>query len=156
MGGAKFEIKSCNIIRNTQDDLNSEGTIYTNGILTIDDSCIIENNAKYIFNQGSSSYTITLSNCTVDSTSNNGYLTIKNAVTKSFILALKHMSTQNCHSIYDAVGTLAPIIQSPSKKQIYFCSCERFLYHCPQGNFFSSTFVLIFNFIHLHSFGDPW
>jgi hypothetical protein len=66
--GAKYEIKSCNIIRNTQGTLGSEGTICTQGNTFIDDSCILENNANYIFYVSSSSYTITLTNCTVDKT----------------------------------------------------------------------------------------
>jgi hypothetical protein len=73
-GSVTYEIKSCNILRNRQFNLNSSGTIYTIAPLTIYDSCILENSANCIFYQ-SSSYTITLSNCTVDSTSNNGYLT---------------------------------------------------------------------------------
>jgi hypothetical protein len=149
--GANYEIKSCNILRNTQDDLGTQGTISTIGNLMIEDSCILENKANNIFHQSNSNYRITISNCTVDSISNNGYLTIQNTVTKSFILALNHMSTENCHSKYDSAGTLTP---PSSKKQIH-CSCEIFLYHCPQGDFFSSTFVLIFNFIHLYSSSDP-
>jgi hypothetical protein len=84
---AKYNIKSCNILRNTQSS-TSEGTIYTRGNTMIEDSCILENEATCIFYVSSSSYTITISNCTVDSTSNNGYLTIKNTVTQSFILGL--------------------------------------------------------------------
>jgi hypothetical protein len=122
--GAKYEIKSCNILRNTQSTLDTEGTLCTHGYLTIEDSCILENKANRIFHQGSS-YAISLSNCTVDSTSNNGCLTIKNTVTKGFILALNHMSTQNCHSEYDSAGTLTPIIHTPSSSnnQIRLCTC---------------------------------
>jgi hypothetical protein len=148
--GAKYEIKSCNILRNTKVTLGSEGTIFTYGNTNIEDSCILENNATYIFRQASSSYTITLSNCTVDSTSNNGFLTTKNTVTKSFILALNHISTENYHSGYDSAGYLTPIIQSPSpsKKQIQCCTCGKFLYQPRLTDFFSLTSVFIFNFIH--------
>jgi uncharacterized protein YgiB involved in biofilm formation len=85
-------------------------------------SCILENNANTIFYQASS-YTITVSNCTVDRTSNNGCLTIQNTATKSFIFALNHMSTQNCHSEYDSAVTPTLFIQSPSssKKRIRLC-----------------------------------
>jgi hypothetical protein len=132
--GAKYEIKSCNILRNTQGSLDSEGTIYAYGNLKIEDSCILENEATYVFRQYSS-YPITLSNCTVDSTSNNGYLATQNTITKSFIHALNHMSTQNCHSEYDSVGTLTPIIQL-SKKQMHCCTCGKLFYQCSHGNFF--------------------
>jgi hypothetical protein len=49
MGGANHEIKSCNILRNTQVSLSSGGTIYTSGNLMVYDSCILENKADYIF-----------------------------------------------------------------------------------------------------------
>jgi hypothetical protein len=147
---AKYEIKSCNILRNTQSS-SSYGTICTYGKLMIEYSCILGNTANYIFYI--ESYTITLSNCTVDSTSNNGYLTTQNTVTKSFILALNHMSTRNCNSEYDSVGTLAPIIQtpSPSKRQIHLCTCGIMFYH-PQGSIGAFASILVFNFIHSGSY----
>jgi hypothetical protein len=148
-GGAKYEIERCNILRNTQPIGNVQGTVYTGGILTIDDSCILENKATNIFFQ-ESSYTITLSNCTVDLTSNNGYFTIKNTVTKNFILVLNHMSTQNCHSEYDSAGTLTPIIQTPSssEKQIICYAGKEFLLHIPLRDFVTLISILIFNFIY--------
>ena len=156
MTGSNYEIKSCNILRNTQGTLGTQGTIATWGNLMIEDSCILENKATNIFFQGNTNYRTTISNCTVDKTTNNGYLTTRNIVTKSFIHALNHMSTRNCHSEYDSAGNLTPNIQTPSssKKQIHCYTGERFLCQCPQGNFFSSAFVLIFNFIHIYSSND--
>jgi len=148
--GGEYEIKSCNILRNSEPTVNSRGTITTRGNLKIMDSCILGNKANYIFYQ-ESSYTITLSNCTVDSTSNNGYLTIQNTVTKSFILALNHMSTQNCHSGYDSVGTLTPIIQTPSpspsssKKRIHCYTGHRILFLIRKEDIISLISILIFN-----------
>jgi hypothetical protein len=125
--GANYEMKSCNILRNTQGTLGSQGTIATWGNMEIQDSCILENKATYIFYQGNTNYRTTISNCTVDSTSNNGYMTTKNTVTKSFLHALNHMSTQNCHSGYDSAGTLTPIVQTPSssKKRLHLCTCSQ-------------------------------
>jgi hypothetical protein len=156
-GGSKQEIKSCNILRNTQSYLDSRGTIDTYGYLTIEDSCILENKANRIFHQYGS-YTITLSNCTVDSSSNNGYLTTKNTVTKSFILALNHMSTGNCHSKYDSAGYLTPIIQSlsSSKKQRLCFTCKIFFHQCQLSDLFSLTSVFIFLFIHPYASCDLW
>jgi hypothetical protein len=116
--GAKHEMKCCNILRNIQVS-SSYGIIYGPGNWKIEDSCILENTATYIFYVISS--TLTLSNCTVDKTTNNGYLTIQNTVTKSFILGLNHMSTQNCNSEYDSAGTLtaAPYVSHSTK--ILFC-----------------------------------
>jgi hypothetical protein len=144
---ASFEIKSCNIIRNTQVTLGTEGTITTAGDLFVEDSCILGNKANRIFHQDNSNYKIFISNNTVDSTSNNGYFIIRDTVTKSFILALNHMSTRNCHSEYDYAGTLTPIIQSlSSKNQMLYCSCERLFSHFPQVNFVSLSSVFISNF----------
>jgi hypothetical protein len=141
-GNAKYEIKSCNILRNPQNELGTQGTIYANGNLMIEDSCIIANTATYIFYQ-SSSYTITLSNCTVDSTSNNRNLNIQNTVTKSFIHALKHMSNLICYAEYDSIGTLTPIIQTPSssKKQKVYYSCEKLFIQSPLSIFFLLTCI---------------
>jgi hypothetical protein len=118
-GNSKYEIKSCNILRNTQPS-SSYGVISSWGNSIIQDCCILENTATYIFYVYSSSYTITLSNCTVDKTTKNGNVVTQKTATKSFILALNHMSTLNCASDYDSAGILTPVIQLPSssKKQI--------------------------------------
>jgi hypothetical protein len=131
----------------------TNGTIYTRGYITIMDSCILENKAGRVFYATSSSYTFTISNCTVDSTSNNECLTIQSTVTKSFILALNHISTQNCHSKYDSAGTLTPIIQSPSlsKKQMHCYTGERYFLLPPQRDFVLLSSVFLFNFIHTGS-----
>jgi hypothetical protein len=149
--GAKYEIKSCNIIRNAQ-VTSTQGTIYVSGDMMIEDSCILENNATCIFFQASS-YTITLSNCTVDSTSKTGSFVTQNTVTKGFILALNHMSTQNCNSEYDFAGTLTPIIQTPSssKKQRLCYTYGKFLYQCQLFDFVSFISIFIFNLIHPYS-----
>jgi hypothetical protein len=146
-GGAKYEIKSCNIIRNTQGTLDTQGTIYTQGNTFIDDSCILENNANYIFYVSYSSYTIILTNCTVDKMTRSGNLIIKNTVTKSFILALNHLSTRICHSEYDAAGTLTPVIQSSIKQKLCY-TFRKYFYQPYLGDFVSLMWVFIFNFIH--------
>jgi hypothetical protein len=155
-GGANYEINNCNILRNTQGYHGTDGTFCTYGNLMIKDSCILENIAYYIFRQYSS-YTITLSSCTIDSTSNDGRLTTENTVTKSFILALNHMFTRNCYSEYDAIGMLTPIKQSPSstRKQIQLCTCGKCFCRCQLGDFFSLHSIFIFNFIHLGASNYP-
>jgi hypothetical protein len=141
-GGAKYEIKSCNILRNTQSS-SSQGIIATWGNTNIEYSCILENNAYYIFYQGNSNYRITLSNCTADGTSNNGYLTIQKTVTKSFILALNHMSTQHCYSEYDSAGTITHImpLSSSLKKQMLRYSCNEFFSQFSLRDFFLLTSI---------------
>jgi hypothetical protein len=141
--GAKYEIDCCNIIRNTQGSLSTWGAIFLSGNLVIKDSCILENTANNIF-YGSSSPVFTLSNCTVDKTSNNGYLTIQNTVFKSFILGLHHISTRNCYSEFDSIGYLSaiPYVSHPINKVIT-CHCQARI-----SDFFSFICLFVFTFIH--------
>jgi hypothetical protein len=143
--GKKYEIKHCNILRNRQVS-NKQGIIYSSGDMIIEDSCILENIGSCIFYQADSSYTITLSNCTVDLTTNNGYLTTQKTVSKSFIHGLHHMSTQNCHSEYDSAGTLTAIPYiSPSTKKAFRCTCH---YQARISDFISLIWVFVITFIH--------
>jgi hypothetical protein len=152
-GTANHEVKSCNILRNTQGNLDSDGLFSASSNVFIEDSCILENKATYIFYQENSAYRFTVLNCTIDSTSNNGYLTIRNTFTKSFIHALNHMSTQNCHSEYDAVGALIPITPTPSsKKQICCYTCGNSFYQSELRYLISIIRVFLFNFIHLNAY----
>jgi hypothetical protein len=140
----KHEIKCCNFLRNTQVSLDSEGTIYLGGNLMIEDCCILENKATYTFYTYITSDAVTLSNCTVDKTTINGRLVMQNTITKSFIFALNHMSTERCLAEFDSVGTLTPIIQQPSSsKKIIHCSCKPHL-----SIFVSLIGIFMFNFIH--------
>jgi hypothetical protein len=153
--GAKYEFKSCNVLRNTQGNFGSNGAFLTNGNVLIEDSCILENIGTYIFS-ADYSYTITFTNCTVDKTTRSGSLIIQNTVTKSFIHALNHMSTRNCHSEYDSAGYLTPVIQtpSPSKKQKHLCTCGNLFYQSRISDFVSLLCVFLFNFIHLDTYID--
>jgi hypothetical protein len=146
-GGSNLEIKCCNIIRNTQGAPSQWGTLYIGGNMMIEDSCIRENTATYIFYSETGS--ITLSNCTVDKTGKTGSLIIQNTVTKSFIHTLDHMSIQNCHIEYVAIGTLT------SNKQIYCNTCKKLLYQYQLSDIVSLHNILIFNFIHPYASGDP-
>jgi hypothetical protein len=153
---AKYEIKYCNILRNTQGYLNSFGLIYAPGNLIIENSCILENDANYIFYFWSS-HVITLSNCTIDKTTSNGNLNIQNTITKSFILGLHHISTQNCYSEYDSIGilTAVPCVSRPTKKVYCYCYTSKInQYQATLSDFLSSTLLFIFMFIHSKPIGD--
>jgi hypothetical protein len=147
---SKSEIKSCNIIRNTQ-IFSSWGTIAICTEVVIEDCCILENKANYIFFKACYSgciINVTITNCTIDSTSNNLNLTIQNTVTKSFIHALNHMNNLICYAEYDVVGTLTPITPPPSsfKKQRQ-CTCMKIFYQCQLSDFISLHRIFIFNII---------
>jgi hypothetical protein len=155
---SKIEMKSCNILRNTQGNLGSIGIFYTNGNIIFEDSCILENNANIIFYVEYSYSILTLANCTVDKTTSYGSFIIQNTVTKSFIHALNHMSTRNCYAEYDSAGTLTPNLQSPSpsKKQRSNCTCNN-LFQLPLLREVALLFsILLFNFIHLVASFDIW
>jgi hypothetical protein len=138
---SKLEIKCCNVLRNTQSS-GSWGLFFAGGNMTIDDSCIIENNAPLYFEVYSPN-SITLSNCTIDKTTKYGTygtLIIRKTVTKSFILTLNHMSTENCHSEYT-------FSISPSNKKEINCSCPN-NYYILRISDFILNWVFIFTFIH--------
>jgi predicted outer membrane repeat protein len=148
---AKFEIKSCNILRNSQ--VSSDYAIISpEGNLMIEDSCILGNTATYIFHAGSGK--ITLSNCTINKTTSVGSFTIQNTATKSFIHALNHISTQNCFVEYDAIGALTPIIPPSPSKQIQCNTCKKLLCQIQLIDIVSLHNILIFNFIHPYSSDD--
>jgi hypothetical protein len=142
--GAKYEMKCCNILRNTQVS-SSWGIIHTNGNMIIEDSCILENEATSIF-YVDPPHTLTLSNCTVDKTTKaGGSFTIVSTVTKSFIHGLNHLSTQNCHSGYDSLGTLTaiPYVPHSTKKELCYCfTIKVYHYHSIISDFFSSVWLL--------------
>jgi hypothetical protein len=142
---AKAEMKYCNVIRNLQVISDSFATIrfYGNSIVT--DSCILLNNATYTF-YSSSSYTITVSNCTMDSTKYQNNVVFTNTAIKSFIHALNHISTKNCYSEYDSAGILT-VLSIPTNKA-FRCSCN-----CQSriGDLFSLTYLFIITFIYSES-----
>jgi hypothetical protein len=151
---AQYEIKYCNIIRNIENSGNG-GTIRVDGNMLIEGSCILENRASYNFRADSTSYTLTLSNCTVDKTTSYQKLVMQNTITKSFILGLNHMSTQNCNVGYDSVGylTAVPYVSQPTKK----ISCYTHNGNNDRiriGDFFSLNCVFMVTFIHPHPSGD--
>jgi hypothetical protein len=143
---ALYEIKSCNILRNTQGSLGTDGLIHISGNVMVDDSCILENKATYIFYVTSSSYAVILSNCYADSTSCNQNLFILTTVTKGFIHGLQHISTQNCHSEYDSAGTLTVIPYVSHANKLFCYTCNQ--HQVKISDFFSLIWVFIVTFIH--------
>jgi hypothetical protein len=140
----KTEMKCCNVLRNTQ-DTSTYGTLRFDGDTMIKDSCILMNTATYIF-WAYSSYVITVSNCTVDSTTHVNSLVLTNTITKSFIHALNHISTQNCASEYDSAGTLTAITSPTNKKEFrYTCNYN---FQARIGDLFSLTYLFMVTFIH--------
>ena len=133
--------------------ITSYGTIYTTGILNVEDSCTLENTVSTIFYSSSSSYPIALKNCTVDKATNNGYLTTQNTIPKSFILGLNHMSTKNCNAKYDSAGFLTPILFVPDPTTKLFCYKCKNHYQRRISALFSIVWMILVTFIHPNPFG---
>jgi hypothetical protein len=117
----RAEMIYCNMLRNTQGSPSSDAAFRFDGNTQIKDSCILMNNATYTF-YAWSSYVITVSNCTLDSTNYRNNVVFTNSVSKSFIHALNHISTKNCDTEYDSIGFLTVI--APSKTIAFRCSCN--------------------------------
>jgi hypothetical protein len=102
------EVDSCNFISNT--DLSSGyGLIKVSGSLNLRGSCILNNSATYvIYNDGGK--TITVTNCTIDSTSTYyGSITFISTPKTSFINKIDHIETALCYAKYDSVGSLTVV-----------------------------------------------
>lgn len=134
--GAKKEMRYCNVIRNSQ-ILAAQGTIYSDGSLIIEESCILENNASHVFFQNSgSTYSITISNCTTDAiTKYSGGFIIDKTAGNSFINGLIHIETWNCHSSFDSVNGLTVHPIKGSKKKRIICFTNGDYYKCMRNGY---------------------
>jgi predicted outer membrane repeat protein len=142
----KNEIICCNILRNSHDSITN-GIIDAYGNSTIDNSCILGNRAEFTFRTYSSTYTITLTNCTIDKTATiNGVLIIQSPITNVFIHTLDHLSTRNCHAEYDSLEAL-------TSKKMY--TCNVFFYQPRLVDFVSLISIFIFNFINPNPYVRP-
>ena len=118
---ASYKINKCNILKNKQKMLDTEGIIYTFSCVYFNDCCILANEANVIFYTVGNSYNydcgITLNNCTTDAENKYvGSFQCNNKPSKDFIHALKHIETRNCDSVYEFVGTLTPDVPSTARK----------------------------------------
>jgi hypothetical protein len=116
---------------------NKEGStsgkiFYVCANLLIKDSCILGNYEKSRIFYVTSSGKVTLSNCTIDDDifTNGRYtgsVTVIKTITKTFINALSHISTQLCDSYFDSYGTLTvePTLPSQSPRYLMSCNCKR-------------------------------
>jgi hypothetical protein len=115
--GSTHRIDTCNIINNKQTS-SYEGTISAFSNVLIKDSCILGNNeGNSVFYTSSSSYTITVSNCTVDNNrySGSGSVIFTKTAESSFIHALSHIVTRSCDSNFDSYGTFTVKLNIPSR-----------------------------------------
>ena len=117
--GACKEIRTSNILRNRQAS-SSGGIIYSNGNLNIINSCILDNDKEHNLLYAKSN-TITVKNCTIeDNVKTYGSVKITDKTSKSFINALIHISTQNCHDEFDSAGGLtAPKLSTSKSRRLH-------------------------------------
>ena len=99
---AKITVSSCNIMKNEQKSKDSCGIVYSDGPITVKDSCVLDNIAKYDFYSSSYSYPIEVTNCTLEPNVNsrkNSFVTITNTVKNAFKIVLFHFTTGNCKAL---------------------------------------------------------
>jgi hypothetical protein len=119
-------IDTCNILNNEQTSYSTYGTIVTYGNLFIKDSCILGNNkGKKVF-YASSSYMITISNCTIDDdiiskTRYVGSFTVNKTIERTFSNAFSHIAPQGC----DSYITLKPKVPSQSSRYLIFYNIKK-------------------------------
>jgi hypothetical protein len=124
--GSTHRIDTCNIISNKQ-TATTHGTIKAFSNILIEDSCILGNNEENsVFYTYSSSYTITVSNCTVDNNrfTGAGSVIFTKTAKSSFIHALSHIVTRSCDSNFDSYGTLTAKPNIPSRSSRFLISCN--------------------------------
>jgi hypothetical protein len=120
-------IYACNILNNKQTD-SAYGTFEVYTKLLIENSCILGNNeGKTVFYLGSSSsYNITISNCTFDNSKYTGTVIFTNTIENTFINALSHIVTERCDSFFDSYGTLTvkTTVNSCRSQCLMSCLCN--------------------------------
>ena len=77
----------------------------------------MKNEGGYTIGIDSNSYKTTLINCTFDYDKLSGTVVIKDSSCESFINKIKHIETDECVAIYDYVGTLSVIPDTPKRKK---------------------------------------
>jgi hypothetical protein len=147
-----YEIDSCNFISNT-DRSSNRGLIHVSGSLNMQGSCIVNNSGTYIiYNGGGKSITVT--NCTIDSTSKNyGNVVINSTPATSFINKIEFIETALCYAKYDSVGSLTafPNITKTNTFGIPPEKLEIFIQmYC--GKYTGNELIRAFSYLLLHSF----
>jgi hypothetical protein len=124
--GSTHRVDTCNIINNKQ-TATTHGTIKAFSSILIKDSCILGNNeGNSVFFISSSSYIVTVSNCTIDNKrcTGSGSAVFTKTAERSFIHALSHIVTRICDSYYDSYGTLTVKPNVPSRSSRCLISCN--------------------------------
>ena len=118
---AKYIINKCNVLKNKQKMLSTEGIIYTYALINFNDCCIPANEDDVMFYTIGNPYNyqcgIILNNCTTDAGDEHvGSFECNNKPEKDFIHPLKHIETRNCDAVYEFVGTLTPDVPTTIRK----------------------------------------
>ena len=99
-----YYITSCNIFNNEETVNGVHGLIFSNGILTIKDSCLMKNSATFTIRGGN---TINIINCATDfekgSTGMTGAVTINSTADLSFINRIQCFETVECYAEFDSI-----------------------------------------------------
>ena len=121
--GCSGNIKSCNIIYNGNIEGKASGSIIYQssdlGNTYINQSCILNNIAQYIFDGFSDNFYY-LTNCTIDKASSQVDVDMyfEEEASKSFINALVHIKTGNCEAMFDSVGSLSVLMTKKTRNPL--------------------------------------
>ena len=101
---------------------SSYGLIYSGAVFTVENSCILGNEANY---QVYGSLGSTISNCSIDFGSSSIYrATITQTPAKSFIIKIACFETVACEAFYDSYKELSFPPDQPQTKKVIMYSCE--------------------------------
>ena len=113
------EMNTCNLISNinTASDSSSNYIILNSGKTNINNSCIINNSAVYLFRN---SNVISLTNCVIDHDyASSGTVVIYSTPKTSFINKIKLINTALCYASYDSYKSLTVIPETIT------CNCPK-------------------------------
>jgi predicted outer membrane repeat protein len=117
------QIRFCNILNNKQQGTSSSyGLIHSSAFLTVENSCILGNDAVCQVYGSSSSV---VSNCSIDfSSSKVSGITLTNLPKESFVVKIACFETASCEAFYDSYGELSFLPDQSTTNNLIMYSCE--------------------------------
>ena len=111
------ELRSSNVINNSQKLLSSYGTITSWYSLTVIDSSILNNSADYDFFCDDSRYTITVIDCVIDNNSFGGNVETTNCTSNGGTVSVEMGEAEHC--------VLVSVDNKCTQRTPYKCKCFR-------------------------------
>ena len=116
-GNSINELRSSNVINNSQKELSLYGTITSLYNLTVIDSSILNNSADYDFFCDDSRYTITVIDCVIDNNSFGGNVETTNCTSNGGTVSVEMGEAEHC--------VLVSVDNKCTQRTPYKCKCFR-------------------------------